>query len=158
MQFWQLYWKLNSLRDESAKRWLFEDYVSLMQAGQVDVLSCKVNLKSPAEVSIEGSRPGLPARLTAHAKHMSPAAVRMQDVSTKEDYRSLAELLGHEMLSHGPVARVHVGDKRNVGYCCHPALTDSSMHIGILAGTADGKIRIPSMLLSYLKPFIALGL
>ena len=121
-----------------------------MQAGQVDVLSCKVNLKSSADLSIEGSKPGLPAHLTSHAGHMKPAALRMQDVSTEEHYHSLAELLGHEISSHGPVARVHVEDERNVGYCCHPAVIDSSMHIGILAGTADGKIRIPGkLLLSY---------
>lgn len=49
-----------------------------------------------------------------------------------------------EVRPEGPMARVYVEDERIAGYCCNPAVADSSMHIGILAGTPDGKMRIPS--------------
>lgn len=49
------------------------------------------------------------------------------------------------MASPGPVAGVEVEDRRNAGYGCHPAVADSSMHVGILAGSVDGKVRIPGV-------------
>lgn len=43
----------------------------------------------------------------------------------------------------GPLAEVLAEYSGGCGYCCHPAVADNSMHIGILVGRDDGKTRIP---------------
>lgn len=48
--------------------------------------------------------------------------------------------------SCGPIAGAEVMDAKDVGWICHPAVLDSSMHIGILAGRDDSKMRIPGIL------------
>ena len=122
-----------------------------MQGTRTDTLLCKVMLRPALEISILsilGSNPGLPPHLTACVGQASPAVVKAQERKIERQGGTLVEPTWQKLLAHGPVARVHVEDERSVGYCCHPAVTDSSMHIGILTGRADRKIRIPSKLLT----------
>ena len=109
----------------------------------MDLLSCKLQLKSASDIAITGINSSLPPHLTACVGQTKPAHVRKQYPTTDRVSRALSSTLMPRAQAHGPVAEVLVGDERNVGYRCHPAVADSSMHIGILAGPDDGRIRIP---------------
>lgn len=50
-----------------------------------------------------------------------------------------------EGVTAGPLASVGVRGLAAEGYYCHPAISDNSMHIGILAGQQDKLSRVPGV-------------
>ena len=58
----------------------------------------------------------------------------------------LAAVQGGPAACSGPLAGMEARDIGGAEFRCHPAVADSSMHIGILAGRPDGQMRIPGEL------------
>jgi hypothetical protein len=52
---------------------------------------------------------------------------------------------GHEEAGRGnAVGRVDLGHEHaKIGYLAHPAVVDSSMHLGVFVGSPDGRTRVP---------------
>ena len=117
----------------------------------MDTLSCKIVLRPGSEVSIVDSNQGSNPHLTAQVGQMSHPTVTAEEPKTHGKASKMMSTTWQKVKVHGPVARVHVADERNVDYSCQPAVSDSSMHIGILAGQPDGKIRIPGEHHSFLE-------
>ena len=114
-----------------------------MQGMKIDPLTCKIDFKQQSGISIWSNLASQTTHMTAQLSQppISPAPAKQR---CRSDV-SISDL--HALFAASPIARVEIQDERNIGYCCHPAVTDSSMHIGILAGPADGKMRIPGQLL-----------
>ncbi len=110
------------------------------QVQKVAVVHCKVELGAAASLSLTSG-----ANSTGHLS-ATVSTLQSTAASVSANVAASSPLLGGAAVSQtacGPLAEVMSGDSGGGGYCCHPAVADNSMHIGILVGRNDGKTRIP---------------
>jgi hypothetical protein len=120
--------------------------VPLVQVQKVTIVHCKVEMGPNSRVFLTSG----PA---ASAPHLSAsvAALRGAQMTPEGALRGATATPTSPLLTEtawpretsGPLAGVMWEEYGDGGYCCHPAVADNSMHIGILVGRADGKTRIP---------------
>ena len=138
---------------------LFKQAISIYSALQVNRIpvQCRVDLGQAAKVTLSNSAAATALHLSASFDRARLYASPPQELgstqsSTWQAVHSstasgcLAAVQGRPAACSGPLAGM---EARNIGgaeYRCHPAVADSSMHIGILAGRPDGQMRIPGEL------------
>ena len=120
------------------------DVLIALQVGENCTATCRVEYSKGHEVvSILNSLPDRPVHLSSKLCIASSHAT-FPVMSQPKIALAATHLV--PKVQEGPVASISVKDRRNAGYRCHPAVADSSMHIGIVAGRTDDRVRIPGWL------------
>lgn len=117
-----------------------------MQGMEGGHLSCKVVLRHRPEISIADGSLGKTLHCHSNVSGLQHAVKRLAEPeSTLLPQRAAAvhdsAALKGRLAS--PTAKVSTQDASTMSYICHPAVSDNSMHIGILTGKSDGLVRIP---------------
>lgn len=115
-----------------------------LQESVTRIVACRIQVSGPATgLKLESSagREGLSTHMTCHYSCL-PIRLLHQPV-----HLPLISSGKHVFTPRtgNAVAAVAAASSRRPEFWCHPAMSDSCMHLGILAWSPDGKTRVPGM-------------